>query len=152
MHAKHGRKPTSLKQAKVNCKPSKLNLFQCTHTHTRAHTYTQIFTLTHTHARAHLRTRTCMHVVRLQAIEHERGPLAPAEHRVHLRRAIAGLQANEDCVHEWVRVEGRRHLPAHECESCGYELWKYGFVCESECEATVCFTCRMHRLPPQGWH
>ena len=146
MHAQPGRKPTSLKQAQVDCTPSKLILFQHTQTHPLKHSHV------HIHAPAHSRTRTCVPAERVRVFEHAQGPLAPAEHRDHLRRAIAGFQANEDCVHEWDRVEGRRNLPAVECENCGYELWKYGYVCASECDATVCFTCRMHRLPPQGWN
>lgn len=64
-----------------------------------------------------------------------------------LRRAVAGLRANEVCDHNWQRSNGYKG----ECPNCGYDMYCYGMVCRSDCGSTVCYTCAHHRIPQRGW-
>ncbi|EJK47469.1 hypothetical protein THAOC_33803, partial [Thalassiosira oceanica] len=71
---------------------------------------------------------------------------APAR-QAQLQRAMQELQANEGCVHEWVRRGGN----LGNCERCNYYLPVYGMRCVAGCGSTVCFTCASYRIPRRGW-
>jgi len=67
--------------------------------------------------------------------------------QARLQRAMRELQANEGCLHEWVRRGG--HLG--NCERCNYFLPVYGMRCVAGCGSTVCYTCASFRIPSRGW-
>lgn len=84
---------------------------------------------------------------RVRALEANQGQALPVAQRRHqVQHEIDALRENEQCLHNWER----RNLRG-ECESCGYDLWVYGMVCNRQCRSTVCYTCAHHRLPRRGW-
>jgi hypothetical protein len=85
---------------------------------------------------------------RVQQEEAARGRrLAEPVRRERLREAMAGLRANEVCVHTWVHSSGYKG----DCPNCGFTMWAYGMRCRSDCGSTVCYTCAHHRIPNRGW-
>jgi hypothetical protein len=61
-------------------------------------------------------------------------------------RAIRQIRDQEVCApHMFIKNNlSRRHGP-RDCANCGFEMWSYKYKC-SECELSVCHTCRFHRL------
>lgn len=85
---------------------------------------------------------------RVVAEEHARGfVFQPEQRRARMNYHTSALQTNETCYHEWTRRDG--YFGA--CERCGYDLWAYAMVCNSDCSSTVCYTCAHHRIPDYGW-
>lgn len=84
---------------------------------------------------------------RVQQHEAAHGRLEAPVRLERLRAAVAGLQANEICVHEWTRSNGYKG----DCPNCGFTMYAYGMRCRSDCGSTVCYTCAHHRLGRRGW-
>lgn len=86
--------------------------------------------------------------LRVQQEEAQHGQALPeALRRERLEHAVAGLRANEICVHAWIRSGGYKG----ECPNCSFTMWAYGMRCRSDCGSTVCYTCAYHRIPQRGW-
>jgi IBR domain, a half RING-finger domain len=86
--------------------------------------------------------------LRVQQEEAQRGRALPqAIRRERLQHAVAGLRANEICIHEWTRSGGYKG----DCPNCGFTMYAYGMRCRSDCGSTVCYTCAHHRIPQRGW-
>lgn len=84
---------------------------------------------------------------RVRAMEANQGIALPVAQRGrYVQNAMDALRVNEVCNHQW-----ERHNLTGTCENCGYVLWVYGMVCQSECQSTVCYTCAHHRIPQRGW-